>query len=51
MEAIRKYSRNETVGIVLLALVVVLAYSMWGAYLLHNERTAATQGPAVATNR
>lgn len=36
MKTIRKYSRNEAVGIVALALVVVVAYSAWGSYLLHH---------------
>jgi hypothetical protein len=53
METIRKHAQGQlqTLGIIALALVAVLAYSFWGSYVLHQQQLAAATGVAVADTR
>lgn len=53
METIRKHTKGQwdAFGAFLLALLCVLAYSIWGAYMLHQEHIAQAAGTAVAVTR
>jgi|GEM_PF-5911796 len=55
METIRKHARGQeqTAGIIALAFVAVLAYSLWGSYVLHQQQVASTSASSatVADNR
>ena len=41
--------RNETFAVFLITIAVVIAYSVWGAYLLRAQASASPQ--AVTVNR
>jgi hypothetical protein len=42
-----KMGRNETFAVFAITFAVVMAYSVWGAYLLHNQASS----PQVVTIR
>ena len=48
METIRRHARGQeqTAGIIALAAVAVLAYSLWGSYVLHQQQVATTTSSA-----
>lgn len=49
----RRYAdrQKDALGVFTLALIFVLAYSLWGSYVLHQQRVAEASGPAVADLR